>query len=42
MDWSTATTHPQTFVDINTCGEEAFVKATQRVYEGSKLEVLVL
>ena len=34
--------NPQTFTNINTCGEEAFVKATQRVYEGSRLEVLVL
>ena len=34
--------NPQTFTNINTCGEEAFVAATQRVYEGSTLEVLVL
>jgi hypothetical protein len=34
--------NPQTFTNINTCGEEAFVSATQRVYEGSTLEVMVL
>eukprot|EP01050_Picozoa_sp_SAG11_P025670 SAG11_NODE_5874_length_1443_cov_1.308036_1_plen_104_part_10 len=34
--------NPHTFTDINTCGEDAFVAATQRVYEGSHLEVLVL
>ena len=34
--------NPQTFTDINTCGEEAFVPATQRVYEGSRIDVLVV
>ena len=34
--------NPQTFTNINTCGEDAFVAATQRVYEGSRLEVMVL
>ena len=34
--------NPQTFTNINTFGEEAFIKATQKIYEGSTLEVLVL
>lgn len=34
--------NPQTFTNIYTCGEEAFVKATQRLYSGSRLEVLVM
>ena len=34
--------NPQTFTNINTCGEEAFVSATQRVYAGSCLKVLTM
>jgi predicted acyl esterase len=34
--------NPQTFCNIFKCGEDAFVKATQRVYAGSRLEVLQL
>ena len=34
--------NPQSFCNIFTCGEEAFQKATQRVYAGSRLELLAL
>ena len=34
--------NPQTFCNIFTCDEDAFVSATQRVHSGSRLEVLVL
>ena len=34
--------NPQTFCNIFTCGEEAFVPATQRLYSGSKIDILAL